>query len=519
MLGRRHKGSDGRRVPPPWARDWDERIYHRGFAGPRNTTLGVAALLAALLLGYLGVAKTAKLPPFAPQGLELRAVFADASTLRIDSPVRMAGVDVGAVTGTAPHGDATEVTFRVSNEDVPVHSDATVQIRPRLFLEGNFFLDLHPGSPGAGELGSGGAIPATQTSTAVQLDQVLTALQAPDRANLQRLLEGFGTALTHEPRAADDRTQDPDVRGESAAEALNDSFAYGGPAGRDSTLVNEALLGTEPHELSALIAAQRRVFATLADREAQLQGLIVNLNTTAGAFAAESANLAATVRELAPTLERATPALAALDRSFPPLRSVALALEPSLRPLPRTIRLARPWLGQARRLLGGRELGGLAPLLRDAAPGLARTAGAGGPLFAQLGLASRCASEVLVPAGGVVIDGAGGAYPIVTGQPNYRELLYGAVGISGESQSFDGNGSFVRFQPGGGPTLVEMPNPGGGAQNTKLFAHTIAPPQGTRPALPARPPPYRPDVPCHQNPVPDLNAAPVAPPLPSEVAP
>ena len=85
------------------------------------------------------------------------------------------------------------------------------QIRPRIFLEGNFFIELDPGSPSAPEMDSGGTIPVSHTSTAVQLDEILTALQSPVRADLSRLLEGFGTALNH---AADRRRRrDPAARG------------------------------------------------------------------------------------------------------------------------------------------------------------------------------------------------------------------------------------------------------------------------------------------------------------------
>jgi ABC-type transporter Mla subunit MlaD len=504
---------------PPWERDYDERVYHRGFRGFSNTAIGVVVLAVALAAGYLALAKTVKLPPFAPQGTSYTALFAQAATLSTNSPVRIAGVNVGSVTAVSPHGSATEVSFKLADEGQPLHIDASVEIRPRLFLEGNYFLDLTPGSPSAPALDAGGTIPITQTATAVQLDEILTALQTPDRENLQELLEGFGTALTFEPGAAADRTQDPDVRGKTAAEAINESFRHGGPAGRDSAIVGEALLGRAPHDFSSMIAAQRDVFAVLADREASLQQLIVSFDVFAGALATESANLAATIRELAPTLERADPALLALNDSFPPLRAFANSLEPSLRPLAPTIDVARPWLEQAQPLLSGAELGGIAQLLRSAAPDLALAASRAPALFGQLELASRCTSEVLVPTGNVVIDGAGGSYPITSGQPNIRELFYSVVGMAGESQSFDGNGSFLRFQPGGGPTLVEMPNPGGPIQDTKLFAHTIAPPQGTRPLLPANLPPYRPDVACHTNTAPNLNSAPVGPPLPAEVTP
>ena len=55
----------------------------------------------------------------------------------------------------------------------------------------------------------------------MQFDQVLTALQSDTREDLKRLLEGYGTALTYKPTAADDAGQDPDVKGKTAAQALN----------------------------------------------------------------------------------------------------------------------------------------------------------------------------------------------------------------------------------------------------------------------------------------------------------
>ena len=145
----------------------------------------------------------------------------------------------------------SEVTFTVDDQrSARSTRDAQIEIRPRIFLEGNFFIDVRPGSPSAHSLSSGDTIPVTQTSTAVQLDQVLTSLQAPDRANLQKLLEGYGTALNHKPSAADDATQDPEVQGLTAAQAINKSFTYGATGARDSAIVNEALQGTSPHDLS-----------------------------------------------------------------------------------------------------------------------------------------------------------------------------------------------------------------------------------------------------------------------------
>ena len=132
--------------------------------------------------------------------------------------MRIAGVDVGRVISTERDGDATTVTFTVEGKGRPIHDDAFAAIRPRIFLEGNFFIDLSPGSPSAPELDSDDTIPVSHTSTWVQIDEVLTALQAPVRADLSHLLESYGTALTHKPTAAEDATQLPEVQGKTGAE-------------------------------------------------------------------------------------------------------------------------------------------------------------------------------------------------------------------------------------------------------------------------------------------------------------
>src|SRR3954452_9759582 len=234
-------------------------------------------LLVLVVLGtYLAWTKAI---PFQSH-YELHAVFPNAANIRKDSPVRIAGVNVGKVvgvksvcqngrTGTCA-SNYSEITFTVNTDGQPIHSDAQIEIRPRIFLEGNFFLDVHPGSPSARSLSSGDTIPVTQTSTAVQLDQILTSLQAPDRANLQKLLAGYGNALEHKPTAADDATQDPEVQGLTAAQAINKSFGFGQTAARDSAIVAEALQGTTAHDLSNLIAAQSRLFGSLTGHEAQL---------------------------------------------------------------------------------------------------------------------------------------------------------------------------------------------------------------------------------------------------------
>ena len=161
--------------------------------------------------------------------------------------------------------------MEIEPSGLPIHSDATLKIRPRIFLEGNWFVDLQPGSPSAKTVSSGYTIPITQTSDPVQLDQVLDALNTDTRANLQDFLIGYGDGLTRKPTAAEDAEQDPDVRGLNAAQALNKTYHRGavGAArrGRSSTRRSAAPNSTTSPSWSPSIG---KVTAALNVHEQQL---------------------------------------------------------------------------------------------------------------------------------------------------------------------------------------------------------------------------------------------------------
>ena len=93
--------------------------------------------------------------------------------------MRIAGVNVGKVTEVEREegSDLVKVTMEMDDTGLPIHEDATLKIRSRIFLEGNFFVDLRPGTPSGDKVDDGDTIPVTQTSTPVQLDELLTALQ------------------------------------------------------------------------------------------------------------------------------------------------------------------------------------------------------------------------------------------------------------------------------------------------------------------------------------------------------
>ena len=217
----------------------------------------IAAIVAIAIVCYLVFGGSV---PFGSKPFVLNAVFTSNTEIHIPSPVRIAGVEVGEVTGVrriANGSDAGIVTMTIDSDGLPIHADATADIRERIFLEGNVYVDLHPGSPSAPALSSGATLPAANTSGPVQLNTILSSLDASSRANLQKLLRGLGAALSAPPSALADATADPSVRGLTGAQALNAALRYSAGAFKASAIVNEALLGAQPHDLARAVAGQR----------------------------------------------------------------------------------------------------------------------------------------------------------------------------------------------------------------------------------------------------------------------
>jgi phospholipid/cholesterol/gamma-HCH transport system substrate-binding protein len=461
---------------------------------------GLVVVLVLVLVTYFGFTKRV---PF-KHGFQLKAEFATALNIHPKSPVRIAGVPVGAVSAIQRHGRSGLVTMEIEAKGLPIHADATLKIRPRIFLEGNWFVELQPGSPSAPAVSSGHTIPITQTSDPVQLDQVLDTLTTDTRANLQHFLVYFGEALTRKPNAIEDAEQDPSVRGLNAAQALDETYAHSPAALRGGAIINQALGGTEEHDLSQLIASIGKFTGALNVHEQQLGELISNFNVFFRAFAAQSTSLTQTVGELPSSLLNIDRGLASLDSTFPPTRTFAKDILPGIRSIPRTVAAALPWIEQVQASLAPSELGGVAKGLTQAIPGLARLEGESVPLFKQTGLFNKCLSKVIFPAGNTKLqDGTS-----TSGVEDYKEFWYGLVGVAGLGQSFDGNGAAARFMVGNsGQTIKSQPSSilGTNLKGAQLLARSPLPPLGTRPAYPAQEPAYQPLVPCDTQALPEFN--------------
>jgi phospholipid/cholesterol/gamma-HCH transport system substrate-binding protein len=494
------------------------RKRRRKRGGMSTFVAGLIAIIAIAVFTYLGFTKFAN--PFASP-YTVHAIFSNANGVEPGSPIRIAGVDVGQVTGVGPvpgcrlggtpeqtggspsqQCSAADVTFTVNNQGLPIHKDATFAIRPRIFLEGNFFIDVDPGTPEAPSAPTGYTFPIQQGTEPVQFDQVLTSLQSGTRQNLQTLLQQFGTAL------------------KKGGPSYNASIKYWLPAYEYSAIVAHDALGIDPHDLSNAINDQGTVSGAINTHPQTLQNLITNFNTTADAFARENVSLENAVAALPKTLAAAIPAFNALNAAFcsgpqvpdcapGPLPQLAKALIPGVQSTGPMIDASLPFITQLRYLVSPPELRGLTADLSKTVPALSNLTRASIPLMANgVRPASSCVSNVVIPWTKLTINdpnfNASNGFPA---RPVYVEAVDYLPGLAGESRDFDANGPYVRILGTGG-TLTYSLQPG-------LFGQSLSPLEGEQPQSPPgqHAPPLEPTVPCEtQPPITDLSTPTGAPP-------
>jgi len=445
----------------------------------KNQLIGLGMVLAVPLAAYLSF------HPSIPgvHGYRITALMRTANQLRTNSPVRIAGVDVGRVSGVDKGpGNLAAVTLDIQDRGLPLHRDATLRIRPRLFLEGGYYVDLSPGTPSAPELSSGATLGPAQTTSPVQLDQLLSTFDAPIRSSLKETLKASAEGFSR-----------------GGAKGLREVAPQLEPTLRDLAWVARAGQGTAPHDVSRLIKGASRFTGGLAADPASLADEVTNLRITADALSANDRALADSLSELDGLVRAAPSGLRALDGALPILERVASEARPAIAIAPAALRENANVVAQLGSLV--------APGVRDRTVSGLRTTFVDLPtlvvnmssLFPKVKPLSDCLRTHITPVLTAKInDGA-----LSTGRPDWQDFAHSLVGLSSAFQDFDGNGYAVRYEFGGGPEgFSTQALPGIGS-----LSGTTASPLQSRPApLPGGPPPIRSDVPCTTQPLPSLEA-------------
>lgn len=198
---------------------------------------------------------------------QLSAVFSDASGVFKGDAVKLAGVDVGRVSGARIEDGHGVVDF-VVDDSVHLTRDATVAIRWRNVL-GQRFLYLYPGSGDGARLSDGDTIGLDNTEAAGDLGQLLNELgpilKAIDPNKANAFLDAMNEALANNEGTVRQLL----TEGGGLAQRL---------AGMDD-------------QIQGLISSSDTVLSTYARQDKAIKGILDDLNSLGGSLGGMTDNI------------------------------------------------------------------------------------------------------------------------------------------------------------------------------------------------------------------------------------
>jgi phospholipid/cholesterol/gamma-HCH transport system substrate-binding protein len=283
-----------------------------------------AAVVAVVLLGV------------GSSDYRVHARFTNASQLVKGNLVQVAGVPVGKVRDIALTDDGqADVVLDISDDRyTPLRAGTLATVR-QASLSGvaNRYVDLRL-APGTSQrtIPDGGSIPASSTTSAVDLDELFDTFDPQTVDALRGVIRGFGDAYA------------------GRAQAANDGWKYLNPSLISSSRLF-AELDRDTPSLRRFITSTAGLVHDLAARRASLAGLVDHLATTTTAIGRQGRALGDAVGRLPAFMRRA-------NTTFVNLRATLGDLTPLVDESKPVARRLRPFLSALR------------PLARDARPTL-----------------------------------------------------------------------------------------------------------------------------------------------------
>jgi phospholipid/cholesterol/gamma-HCH transport system substrate-binding protein len=298
---------------------------------------GAAAIVAAVVLVALLLFR-------GDGGYTVTAEFLSGGQLVEGNAVRVSGADVGSVEEVriSENGLAL-VRFSVDEEYAPLRRGTRAMIK-QTSLSGiaNRFIDLHLGPADGTEIEDGGRLDTSETQTAVEVDEFFSIFDPKTRQALRDTVKGSADMLRGRGRQ------------------LNRAVTYLNPALSTGARLFRELSRDEP--LLERFLVDSGVFVNaLAERQADVRGLVSNANTTFRALGAQQqalaesvellpdfmrranttfVNLRAALDDVDPLVDVSIPAARRLGPFLDSARAFAADAEPTIRDLQRTIRLS-----------------------------------------------------------------------------------------------------------------------------------------------------------------------------------
>lgn len=274
-------------------------------ASPRRLSVRARRLtVLALVVAAAAIVVISSVGASKGDSYQIRAVFVNASAITKGANVRVAGANVGTVSGIYVGKnnlaslilDVTDPAFQ------PFYTDAKCRIRLQSLI-GEKFVDCDPGTPTKPPLPEDPSDPdrvilgPAHTSSPVDPDELLNAMREPQRERFRVIINELGVTLTG--------------RGQDLQDILN-RF--------DPTFLNV-------NKILKILAKENRNLIRLAeDGDRSLKSLAENRDHIVGLFKnADAASRATNVKqqELAETLQRLPAFLDELEQTAPVLENFA----------------------------------------------------------------------------------------------------------------------------------------------------------------------------------------------------
>jgi virulence factor Mce-like protein len=272
----------------------------------------------------------------------VKAELQNASGLRPNASVKIAGVPGGKVKKVeVSDRDTAIATLEFKEEAAPIGRGSTIQVRPTDLL-GERYADLDPGDV-KDPLPDGGTIPLKNTSSPVELDDVLNMLDADTRTRLRILINEFGIGLGD--------------RGKDFHQLLEEM-----PPALDKARGLLAEVASENVRLKSMIEQGDRITATINGKRDDLGELVDEASGMLRTVAKRRQDLGATVENAPGALGQLRSTLARLDSASEALRPMAGDLRSTAAPLASTLRALPGFADSAKGTLDKAE--DVAPTLR-----------------------------------------------------------------------------------------------------------------------------------------------------------
>lgn len=334
-------------------------------------------LVAALVLALVAVAGFALMRGSGSDGrTTLRVTMPDAGQLEAGASVRGAGALIGTIKSIKLVDSHALLTLDLEKGVLPLHQDATLTVRPSNLL-GEDYLDLNPGSDSAPFM-STDYLPASRTSVATTIQDVLDTLGAPRGAALAAVLTTLGEGIdgnggnTRKALAA----LVPALKNtDSLAKVLSSQNALLSQLVDTTDPVASALADDGGKTLDRLVSSTEQLLSGVRDQQAALAATLEQLPATLSSAQQTLAKFGGTAAAARVTLHGLRPLTGNLGQVVNELETFANSADPALASL-------KPVLAEADKLL--QEAAPVVAQLRKSGPDLTTAAKSLNPISREV---------------------------------------------------------------------------------------------------------------------------------------